>query len=73
MELLVMFIIMIAALLWVFGVPIALIVIAFNLLDIRRAIETEVAKPAWDYKEQTAEADFRKEMLGKAGPIKLPI
>ena len=39
METLSMFIIMASALLWMFGVPIALIVIAFNLALIRRVVE----------------------------------
>ena len=51
MELLAMFIIMIAAVLWVFGVPIALIVIAFNIVLIRLATEAKVAtsEPLYDW------------------------
>jgi uncharacterized membrane protein len=41
METLSMFIIMASALLWMFGVPIALIVIAFNLVLMRCAMEAE--------------------------------
>jgi len=50
METLSMFIIMTSALLWMFCVPIALIVIAFNLVSIRYATEAEEVEP--DKKEE---------------------
>ena len=51
METLSMFIIMTSALLWMFCVPIALIVIAFNIVLIRLATEAKVAtsEPLYDW------------------------
>jgi len=61
METLSMIIIMTSAVLWMFGVPIALIVIAFNLALIRRVAEAEEVEPEllynWDAVNKRAEKE----------------